>query len=83
MNAEMTTATKFPELPDRVMQGTAHAVAWKNIDRAIAALELIADAGRDKDGFGDAVATTIDAVNEWLVQVMQIIDAAPEAEARA
>lgn len=75
--ATESVATQSPELPDHVLRGTARAAAWQNIDRSIAALEVIAEAGRDKDGFGDAVATTVGAVNEWLVQVMQVLDDAP------
>ena len=78
--ATESVTTKSPELPDHVLSGTAKAAAWQNIDRAIAALEVIVEAGRGKDGFGDAVATTVGAVNEWLVQVMQVLDDAPLAQ---
>ena len=79
--ATTSVAKKSPELPDCVLRGTARAVAWQNVDRAIAALEVIAEAGADKDGFGGAVATTVGAVNEWLVQVMQVLDDAQEVQA--
>lgn len=79
--ATASVAKKSPELPDHVLRGTARAVAWQNVDRAIAALEVIAEAGADKDGFGSAVATTVGAVNEWLIQVMQVLDDAQEVQA--
>ena len=78
--ATESVTTQSPELPDHVLSGTAIAVMWQNIDRAMAALEVIAEAGRDKDYFGDAVATTAGAVTEWLVQVMQTLDQAPLAQ---
>lgn len=79
--ATTSVAKKSPELPDCVLGGTARAVAWQNVDRAIAALEVIAEAGADKDGFGGAVATTVGVVNEWLIQVMQVLDDAQEVQA--
>lgn len=78
--ATKSVATKSPELPDYTLHGTARSAAWQNVDRSIAALEVIAEATHGKDGCGDAVATVAGAINEWLVQVMQILDEAPQSQ---
>lgn len=72
--------TESPRIPNYLLSGTARDAAAQKIDRAIAALEVIEAAGRHEDGFRDAIATTVGAVNEWLAEVMQALDHASAAQ---
>lgn len=72
--------TESPHIPDYVPSGTARDAASQTIDRAIVALEVIEAAGLKEDGFHDAVSTTVGAVNEWLAEVLQVLDHASVAQ---